>query len=532
MSKHGNFLSSLNVQAKLAIGFSMVILTGLTCTASGYFGTYLLSRLIEVNSAATSIEKLILELRSAEVRFLMVGDKESRDLLHAQVKEVNEELGAVKVRFSHDYSDEFNEIGAAWQAHESVLKELDRTVVPPALTDGALNAKKWAEAEQVITERNRALTAALIATKDRLRGAGDSSVSLIYILLTVTSSLAMLVSVIAVWLISRQLVSGLKEVVNQAQQIEAGNLREVSHSSRGDEIGQLQRATQAMSGGLRALVGQINQGAAELAQASLQLAQDSAEGQSELELQTAEVEQVSTAINQMVVTIQEIARSTELAAVTASLADTKARDGNQVVSIVLSQIELISQDMGELGQAMKYLQQGSGRIGQVVDVIKAVADQTNLLALNAAIEAARAGEQGRGFAVVADEVRALARRTQLSTSEISELVVAIQDGSESAARLMSRSYQRTSDAVVQAESARQAIDGINTTVADIQAMNQQIASAAEEQGAAVNVIHDNIARVRGMADRSSVKASRTLIAIRDLARLGAGLKESVQRFHL
>ncbi|WP_370628337.1 methyl-accepting chemotaxis protein [Pseudomonas umsongensis] len=287
-----------------------------------------------------------------------------------------------------------------------------------------------------------------------------------------------------------------------------------------------------MSGGLRALVGQINQGAAELAQASLQLAQDSAEGQSELELQTAEVEQVSTAINQMVVTIQEIARSTELAAVTASLADTKARDGNQVVSIVLSQIELISQDMGELGQAMKYLQQGSGRIGQVVDVIKAVADQTNLLALNAAIEAARAGEQGRGFAVVADEVRALARRTQLSTSEISELVVAIQDGSESAARLMSRSYQRTSDAVVQAESARQAIDGINTTVADIQAMNQQIASAAEEQGAAVNVIHDNIARVRGMADRSSVKASRTLIAIRDLARLGAGLKESVQRFHL
>ncbi|WP_431311929.1 methyl-accepting chemotaxis protein [Pseudomonas alkylphenolica] len=287
-----------------------------------------------------------------------------------------------------------------------------------------------------------------------------------------------------------------------------------------------------MSGGLRALVSQINQGAAELAQASLQLAQDSAEGQSELELQTAEVEQVSTAINQMVVTIQEIARSTELAAVTASLADTKARDGNQVVSIVLSQIELISQDMGELGQAMKYLQQGSGRIGQVVDVIKAVADQTNLLALNAAIEAARAGEQGRGFAVVADEVRALARRTQQSTSEIAELVVAIQDGSESAARLMSRSYQRTSDAVVQAESARQALDGINTSVADIQAMNQQIASAAEEQGAAVNVVHDNIARVRGMADRSSIKASRALVAIRDLARLGAGLKDSVQRFHL
>ncbi|WP_370626795.1 methyl-accepting chemotaxis protein [Pseudomonas hunanensis] len=237
-------------------------------------------------------------------------------------------------------------------------------------------------------------------------------------------------------------------------------------------------------------------------------------------------------MNQLVVTVQQIGRSTEEAAKTAFAADQKARDGNQVVGVVLNQIELLSQDMDELGEAMKHLQDGSERIGQVVNVIKDVADQTNLLALNAAIEAARAGEQGRGFAVVADEVRALAQRTQHSTSEIAELVLAIQKGGERTARVMNRSHQRTVDAVQQAESARAALNEINVSVATIQAMNQQIASAVEEQSAVADVVSGNVSRVRNMADRSSTKASRVLDAVRELAKLGEGLKGAVHRFRL
>ncbi|MDH4846252.1 methyl-accepting chemotaxis protein [Pseudomonas putida] len=516
-----SFFSHFSVKTKLAIGFASVISVGLTCMASGFFGAYTLSGLITQAGLVSEFKFKLEALRSAEQQYLLARDANSLGDRNTKESAAEAQLYLIQEKLSTDYDQQVAVLNQAWAKHDAAFQALFSS---PNSGESA--------SEQNNRDNFAGLDSALGSLQKLMQDSISNRILLVYVLLTATAGLAMLVSVVAVWLLSQQLVSGLKHLLAQARQIEAGDLREVRLNSRGDEIGQLQRATQAMSDGLRELVAQISQGAEQLAVASQHLAHESAEGRAELEAQTSEVEHVSVAMNQLVVTVQQIGRSTEEAAKTAFAADQKARDGNQVVGVVLNQIELLSQDMDELGEAMKHLQDGSERIGQVVNVIKDVADQTNLLALNAAIEAARAGEQGRGFAVVADEVRALAQRTQHSTSEIAELVLAIQKGGERTARVMNRSHQRTLDAVQQAESARAALNEINVSVATIQAMNQQIASAVEEQSAVADVVSGNVSKVRNMADRSSTKASRVLDAVRELAKLGEGLKGAVHRFRL
>ncbi|NQD94358.1 methyl-accepting chemotaxis protein [Pseudomonas sp. CrR25] len=420
----------------------------------------------------------------------------------------------------------------ALQLHADELDASNESSASNAPTINTLSVVKWDSVGVQIASQHLALGNAVENLLKLLLQTRNDGISLIYVLLFATSVMAMLASTFAVWFISRQLVPPLKSTVQFVERIAAGELLEVAHSLRRDEIGQLQRATQAMSVGLRELVGKIDQGTMQLAEASDHLSVDSAQSHRDIEQQKLEVEQVSTAINELVITVYDIAKNTELAASTASVADAKAREGELVVNSVVDQIEYLSQEMNDLDGAMNRLQKDSERIGQVLDVIKALAEQTNLLALNAAIEAARAGEQGRGFAVVADEVRALARRTQQSTSEIEELVLALQDGSSKASVLMAGGTQRTADAVKQAQRARLVLVDINQSVASIQSMNLQIAAAAEEQGAAVGEINQNISNVRLMADQSSLKAMSALNAIKELACLGRDLKTAVGRFRL
>ncbi|MNN33811.1 Methyl-accepting chemotaxis protein McpS [compost metagenome] len=231
-------------------------------------------------------------------------------------------------------------------------------------------------------------------------------------------------------------------------------------------------------------------------------------------------------------TVQEIARNTEVAAVSAASSDARARNGEVVVRDTVAQIEHLGEEMDELGLAMERLRLDGAKIGQIVDVINSIATQTNLLALNAAIEAARAGEQGRGFAVVADEVRALAMRTQQSTTEIESLVDALQQGSSAASSLVLRGNDRTREIVTKAKDVRTLLLEFGQSIAEIQAMNQQIAAAAEQQGAAVGEINRSIKHVRSLADASATTAERNTKSIRNLAELGSELTASVSRFRL
>ncbi|WP_411741534.1 methyl-accepting chemotaxis protein [Pseudomonas sp. GL-RE-26] len=237
-------------------------------------------------------------------------------------------------------------------------------------------------------------------------------------------------------------------------------------------------------------------------------------------------------MNEMAATVQEVARNAEEASEAAVAADQQAREGDKVVGEAIAQIERLAKEVGHSTEAMGELKRESDKIGSVLDVIKSVAQQTNLLALNAAIEAARAGEAGRGFAVVADEVRSLAQRTQKSTEEIEELIVGLQNGTQQVATIMDNSRTLTDSSVELTRRAGGSLESITRTVSAIQAMNQQIAAAAEQQSAVAEEINRSVLNVRDVSDQTSAASEETAASSVELARLGTHLQMLVGKFRV
>ncbi|WP_371911821.1 methyl-accepting chemotaxis protein [Pseudomonas sp. ok272] len=250
----------------------------------------------------------------------------------------------------------------------------------------------------------------------------------------------------------------------------------------------------------------------------------------ELANQRSEIEQVATAMNEMTATVQEVARHASQAAHSADSTDQQAVQGQQVVGRAVNAIDAVAIDIEHAVQVIARLQDDSKSISGVLEVIRGVAEQTNLLALNAAIEAARAGEQGRGFAVVADEVRTLASRTQQSTGEIQAVIEQLQSAAREAAAVMQQSQARARDSVEQAQLASGALEQITLSVTRINDMNAQIASAAEEQSSVSDEINQNVVNINDVADRVTDSAGQTAQASSQLARLAVDLQALVGQF--
>ncbi|WP_449434901.1 methyl-accepting chemotaxis protein [Pseudomonas putida] len=255
-----------------------------------------------------------------------------------------------------------------------------------------------------------------------------------------------------------------------------------------------------------------------------------AELKRDLTHQRGEIEQVATAMNEMTATVQEVARHASQAARSADSTDQQALHGQQVVVRAVSAIDVVALDIEHAVQVMARLQDASKGINSVLGVIRGVAEQTNLLALNAAIEAARAGEQGRGFAVVADEVRTLSSRTQHSIGEIQAVIEQLQTDASEAAAVMQQSHARAQDSVDQAHQVTGALQEITRAVTSINDMNAQIASAAEEQSAVSDEINQNVVNINDVADRVTDSASQTAQASSQLARLAVELQGLVGQF--
>ncbi|WP_371261939.1 methyl-accepting chemotaxis protein [Pseudomonas sp. ML96] len=235
-------------------------------------------------------------------------------------------------------------------------------------------------------------------------------------------------------------------------------------------------------------------------------------------------------MNEMTATVQEVARNAEQASHAANDADRQAKEGESAVNDAVQQMDRLAGEVQRSSAAVNQLRDESDKIGSVLDVIKAVAEQTNLLALNAAIEAARAGEAGRGFAVVADEVRGLAQRTQKSTEEIEALIGSLQQGSQQAAGLMDSSRSLTEATVDLTRRAGSRLGEIADAVSAIQAMNQQIAAAAEEQTAVAEEINRSVINVRDISEQTASASEETAASSIELARLGNDLQILVSRF--
>lgn len=270
--------------------------------------------------------------------------------------------------------------------------------------------------------------------------------------------------------------------------------------------------------------------AEQLSTAAEELSQVTAQSRRGVMKQNQQTEQVASAMTQMSTTVHQVAQNAAHAAEAAQDADEQAKTGTGVVRNTIQGIELLAGEVERAGDTINKLKEDSVNIGTVLDVIRGIAEQTNLLALNAAIEAARAGEQGRGFAVVADEVRTLASRTQQSTQEIQGMIERIQNGANQAVTAMTQGRNVARNSVELAVNAGQSLETINRFINTIKDMNTQIATAAEQQSITAEEINRNIAMINSTSHETGQGAEQTAKASEELAQLAAQLKDQVIRF--
>ena len=339
-------------------------------------------------------------------------------------------------------------------------------------------------------------------------------------------------SLVGLYLFLNHAFGPLRRTVTLVNEVAEGDLTRRIEVRGRDETAEVLRAVRTMVESLHEVIGGINGSTDQLGNAAEGMSAVAEQTRQGIGRQQNETDQVATAINEMTATIQEVARSAGGAAEAAQRASEDARDGRGVVTATIDAIDALAHEVEQAADAIQRLESDSNNIGSVVDVINEIADQTNLLALNAAIEAARAGEQGRGFAVVADEVRTLATRTQQSTQEIREMIEKLQQAAAVAARTMRAGRERAGASVEQAARAGEALAGITDAVTTISEMNTQIAAGAEQQGGVAEEINRRVETIRDVAAQSADGAHQTATASEQLSGEVTQLRSLVSRFRV
>ncbi|MCH7421101.1 methyl-accepting chemotaxis protein [Shewanella sp. MM_2022_3] len=366
------------------------------------------------------------------------------------------------------------------------------------------------------------------------RSHSEQAMSDIRFKLILIGFIAFLIGTAIAWFIAKSITRPIAETTNALNDIAEGEgdlTRRIEVKSK-DEIAQLALAFNRFAEKIHATVAQVSDSTSLLATSAEEMSAITHETQQMAKRQHLETEQVATAMNEMAATVQEVAHNATDAADAATHASESTEHGKLLVEKVISTISLLADEIAHAATAINELERNTAQIDSVLVVIRNIADQTNLLALNAAIEAARAGEQGRGFAVVADEVRTLASRTQASTSEIQQMIEALQQSAKSTVSTMNTSTATTQNCVSLVHEAGEALEAITQAVSTISQMNIQIASAANEQCAVSAEINKNVNNINDITTNATESAEQTARAGDELAQLSMRLTTLLAQFRI
>ncbi len=498
---------------------------------------------IDDEALKTSITKDIYELRYAymnvlnEMRgFLFSRTDSMKANLNLYIARVNEMVAKLK-EYGEDLGFEQSDALAIFdKTYTKYQKQIDRVIE-------AHGSDKWRSDAYVIrTELGpllKTIKGDLMNLVTTLEGKAEQESTLLLdrvsgsqALVSTLFIVGLLIGLACALLIVNVVVKPLKLAVHAMNDIAEGegDLTRRLDVKGNDEIAHLGQAFNKFAIKVHDVVSEVMNSVSQLSSAATELSMVTNQTSDGVARQQMETEQVATAMNEMTSTVQEVANHAEQAADAANDANSASQNGNAIVTEGISSIGSLATEITNASDVIGRLETDSENIGTVLDVIRGIAEQTNLLALNAAIEAARAGEQGRGFAVVADEVRTLASRTQESTQEIQSMIEKLQSGAHDAVEVMTASQSRATETVGHANEAGNALKSIAGSVGRINDMNLQIASAAEEQSSVAEEINQNVVRIADIAQETSGSMQQIATSSEDLARLSTRLDQLVGSF--
>lgn len=366
------------------------------------------------------------------------------------------------------------------------------------------------------------------STSNDLQEEADGARAQVFILMIV----GVVIGVLVAFFMARMITHPINAAVHAMEDLAEGEgdlTRRLDDSGK-SEIAIMAKGFNSFASKVQALVSQVASSVENLSTVVTDVSNIVDQTQAGSQQQRQQTEQVATAITEMTATVQEVASNANLAADSAQQADENAKAGQKIVGDTVSSISSLAGEIETGSNVINKLSQDAESIGSVLDVIKGIAEQTNLLALNAAIEAARAGEQGRGFAVVADEVRTLASRTQQSTTEIESMIDSLQVQARSAVTAITRGQEKAHESVEQASTAGNSLNEITESVATITSMNIQIATASEEQSAVAEEINQNVVNISHVAEENAEASNKLAVSSQDLAQLASELQGLVSHF--
>ncbi|GGE52972.1 chemotaxis transducer [Halopseudomonas oceani] len=477
-------------------------------------------------------------VRALTLRMLTLSDASDISDTRARLNDADQAMDTAERRYEALISSERER-----DAYEAFTKARDTYMTHQRQVVELVSQGQNAQAEEVV---NRYLNddadnmvqklASLTDINEKGATAATASSSVVFrdsltVVLCVAAASLVLTIIMAIML-TRSIVTPLGKAVQLANVIASGDLTQQMQDQGKDEPAELLAALNTMQQNLAQTIHGINTSSTQLASAAEELNAVTEDANRGIRQQNQEMEQAATAVNEMTTAVEEVATNAVSTSEASKETNERAQNGQHQVQQTVSSINSLTSNITETATSVETLAQDVRNIAQVLEVIRSVAEQTNLLALNAAIEAARAGEQGRGFAVVADEVRGLAHRTQQSTEEIERMIDTVQKGASSAVTAMQSSMGLATSTLSMAQQAGEALEDITRAIGSINERNLVIASASEQQAQVAREVDRNLVNIRDLSMQTAAGAQQTNAASQELSRLAVDLNSLVSRFRL